>query len=49
MEEQELRGERTLLPDEVTLVYGVHRQDERLQFTLKNDVASAWSLELTTM
>ena len=40
MEEQELRGERTLLPDEVTLVYGVHRQDERLQFMMRNNVAT---------
>ena len=40
MEEQELHGERTLLPDEVTFVYGVHRQEEQLQFTMKNDVAT---------
>ena len=40
MEEQELRGERTLLPDEVSFIYGVHRQEERIQFMLKNDVAT---------
>ena len=40
MEEELLYGERPLQPDEVSFVYGVHRQDERLQFTLKNDVAT---------
>ena len=40
MEEQELRGERTLVPDEVSFTYGVHRQEERLQFMMKNDVAT---------
>ena len=40
MEEELLCGERPLQPDEVSFVYGVHRQDERLQFTLKNDVAT---------
>ena len=40
MEEEYLCGERPLQPDEVSFVYGVHRQDERLQFTLKNDVAT---------
>ena len=40
MEEQILCGERPLLADEVTFVYGVHRQEERLQFTMQNDVAT---------
>ncbi|MBQ9348072.1 MAG: hypothetical protein IJT94_12175 [Oscillibacter sp.] len=40
MEEQELRGERTLLEDEVSFAYGVHRQDERLQFMMRNNVAT---------
>ena len=40
MEEQVLCGERSLHPDEVAFVYGVHRQEERLQFTLQNSVAT---------
>ena len=35
-----LQGVRSLRPDEISFVYGVHRQDERLQFTMKNAVAA---------
>lgn len=30
-----LKGTRSLTPDEVSFVYGLHRQDEMLQFTLR--------------
>ena len=33
-----LTGERPLMPDEVSFVYGIHRQDERLQFTLRQQI-----------
>ena len=34
-----LKGTRPLMPDEVSFVYGVHSQDELLQFTLNKQIA----------